>query len=48
MNKEAMDHILEDLGESQVRIMMQYDKLPPAWHVHAIEWLARKDKDKSK
>ena len=38
---------LEELGESQVRMLLSNGGLPHHFHLPAVEWLASKEKDKS-
>ena len=33
---------LEELGPTQVRLMLSRDGLPPAWNLTTIEWLGQK------
>ena len=39
---------LEELGESQVRMLLQTGGLPHSFHLPAVNWLAEKEKQKKK
>ena len=35
----------EELGPAQVRVMLQSGGFPPSFNVHAVEWLAERDRE---
>lgn len=45
MADEAMIRRFEELGPDAVRSALSSGSFPPSFNVHALEWLAKKDKE---